>query len=94
MSVRGDLLAEAAGLTEGPRLADYGDPVANHRHIAAIASAITGHALTDRDVALILLAVKLARLAKAPQHRDSYADGAAYLGIAYECAVADDAPAG
>ena len=41
-------------------------------------------------MALAMVAVKLARLAKNPGHKDSYVDAAAYLGIAYECAVARD----
>jgi hypothetical protein len=92
-TLRGDVLRTADKLTHGDRNRDYGEPVENHRHIAAIANAILGtdrwH-LTPRDVALVLISVKLARLAKTPLHKDSYIDAAGYLGIAYECAVAGD----
>ena len=84
------VLQEAADLIVGDRNRDYGEPVANHQHIADIASAITGHALSARDVALILPSVKWARLAKSPTHRDSYVDLAGYTGIAYECALGED----
>lgn len=87
--LRVTILDEAANLIVGQRNKDYGDPVENHQHIADIANAITGHALSARDVALILSAVKLARLAKSPDHRDSYVDLCGYTGIAYECAVAE-----
>lgn len=88
---RAAILTEAAELTNGDRLRDYGEPVENHRHIARIFNSITGRDLTSRDVALLLHSVKLARLMKSPDHRDSYVDGAAYLAIAFECAEAGDA---
>lgn len=87
MPLRVACLDTAIQLTAGDRNAAYGEPVENHRHIAAIFAAITGHKLTPRDVALFHVATKLARLAKNSGHQDSYVDAMAYLGIAYECAV-------
>jgi hypothetical protein len=82
------LLEEAASLTAGDRNRAYGEPVGNMQHIADIYNAITGQKISARDVALFHQATKLARLAKNPAHRDSYVDGMAYGGIAYECALA------
>lgn len=82
------LLEEAAALTGGDRARDYGDTVETHQRIADIFNAITGRDLTARDAALVLVAVKLARLAGNPTHRDSAIDLMAYAGIAYECALA------
>lgn len=89
-TARGTILETANTLVHGDRNRDYGDPVDNHRHIARIANAILGTDLSARDVALILTALKLARLAKNRGHTDSYVDGAAYLAIAYECATRGD----
>lgn len=90
-TLRGDILRTADKLTHGDRNAAYGDPVDNYRHTAAIANAIVGPLtgpITAQQMALLMVAVKLARLAKNTEHKDSYIDAAAYLGIAYECAVA------
>ena len=83
------LLEEAASLTSGDRDRAYGEPVGNMQQIADIYNAITEQAISARDVALLHIATKLARLSKNAPHRDSYVDGMAYLGIAYECALAD-----
>lgn len=81
-------LEDAADLTGGDRNRAYGDPVANHQHIANIFNAITGRDITAREVALLHQATKLARRFHNPTHRDSYVDGMAYIGIEYECALA------
>ena len=86
------LLNEASHLTGGDRNKAYGDPVPNMQHIADIFNAISGKQLTARDVALFHVATKLARLYHNPTHRDSHVDGMAYLGIAFECAIAQETP--
>lgn len=62
------------------------------QHIADIFNAISGKQLTARDVPLFHVATKLARLYHNPTHRDSHVDGMAYLGIAFECAIAHETP--
>ena len=89
MTNRVDLLRTAAEITAGDRNADYGDPVTNHEQISRIFNAITGHNLTARDVALLHVSTKLARMRTSPLKEDSYIDGMAYLGIAFECAKAE-----
>ena len=85
--MRKALLEEAIGLTCGDRNEAYGDPVVNHQHIADIVNATLDYELSANDIAVIMMCVKLARLAKNPTHRDSYVDLMAYAGIAYECAI-------
>lgn len=86
--LRAVVLETALTLTCGDRNATYGEPVENHQHIAAIFNAITGRDLSAREVALLHVATKLARLAKNPTHQDSHIDAAAYIGITLECANA------
>lgn len=87
---RGSILAEAMRLTEGDRNKTYGEPVANMQHIADIFNAVTGKNLTARDIATVHVCTKMARRATSPRHRDSYVDAAAYTGIEYECALAEE----
>ena len=91
LPLRVSCLEEAAKLTAGDRDATYGPPVENMQRTADIFNAVTGRDLTATDVALMMVSVKLARLNPSPTHRDSHVDAMAYLGIAFECAVADKA---
>ena len=84
------LLQEAMELTGGDRAVDYGDAVDNHRHIAKIFNAITGHNLTARDIALLHTCTKLSRGQTSPTKRDHYVDRMAYAGIEYECVMAEE----
>ena len=84
------LLQEAKELTGGDRAVDYGDAVDNHRHIAKIFNAITGHNLTARDIALLHTCTKLSRGQTSPTKRDHYVDRMAYAGIEYECVMAEE----
>ena len=84
------LLKEAIELTSGDRAKDYGDAVANHKHIAKIFNAITGHNLTARDIALLHTCTKLSRGQTSPTKRDHYVDRMAYAGIEYECVMAEE----
>ena len=86
MTTRSDVPTEAAGLINGDRNHEYGDPREMHQRAADIYNAYRGAMLTAHDVAMILLSVKLARLAHMPDHRDSYVDICGYAGIAYEIA--------
>ena len=61
---------------------DYGDIKTNFTRAAIIASVTTNKNITPYDVALILSAVKQARLAHDPSNQDSWVDSAAYQAIA------------
>lgn len=89
ISTREAVLKEATELTCGERNDAYGDPYVNHKHIAEIFNAVTGHSLSAREIALVHTCTKLARRAKNPTHHDSYVDGAAYTAIEYECALVE-----
>ena len=68
------------------RGAVYGTVRENHERIARIANEITGKALLAHDIAMILLAVKLSRIAQSPDYLDSYVDAINYLSFAGEFA--------
>jgi hypothetical protein len=60
----------------------YGGIEDSFADAATIASVLTGKKLDARDIALVLHAVKLVRLAGNPAHDDSYDDGINYLAFA------------
>jgi hypothetical protein len=83
MTEREQILAEAAALITGDRLAKYGDPALNFSRIAAGWSVILGKTIKPDQVALCMAWLKIARAVNGP-HRDSYVDGAGYLALAAE----------
>jgi hypothetical protein len=87
--LRIQILEEAQRLTSADRNKAYGDPYENHSQIARIFNAITGRDLDAREIALVHVATKLARLSKNHGHDDSHVDAAAYIGIVRECANKD-----
>ncbi|GER08804.1 hypothetical protein GCM10007972_24580 [Iodidimonas muriae] len=68
---REEILADASSPVTTVRAEEYGDAHRMHARIAAIWSAILGHAVTPHQVALCMAGLKLARLAHLPDHRDS-----------------------
>jgi hypothetical protein len=80
-------LLERADLTiNGQRQQDYGDKLTNFTQIAML---MTGtlvrklaptQVITAEDVALLMMQVKIARLAHMPMHKDSILDIAGYAG--------------
>lgn len=60
----------------------YGTVENNFNRISAIASAILDKRVTPYEIAIILHALKLARIGAAPNHADSYIDGINYLAFA------------
>ncbi|MEO0624061.1 MAG: DUF6378 domain-containing protein [Pseudomonadota bacterium] len=91
MTDRKDILETAIGLTCGDRDKDYGSPVPNMDHIAAMMTAYLGdrlkEPLTGADAAWFQVLVKASRCKTSPTKRDNYDDAAAYVGIAGECAM-------
>ena len=83
------VLTEAAGLVSGQRQADYGPPAENMAHVVRIFAAWTDIHLTPRQGAQFLMALKMARLANSPHHRDSHVDLAGYTEILWQCAEAE-----
>lgn len=75
-----NILQEANSIVRGDRQADYGDTVANFKHIANIASAIRKKEFTAEDCCVVLIAVKLAR-EQFKHKRDNLVDLAGYTEI-------------
>lgn len=73
---------EAAGGLIDERGADYGGVEDNFANTAQIANAILGRDLTAYDVAVVMAAVKLARMRVSPHKLDSYLDCANYIAFA------------
>lgn len=93
---RAEILAHAAALVDGPRNAEYGDPVENHERIAALWSEVLGINVTAEQAALCLVQLKISRLVQNPRHADSWLDICGYGAIGGEIADthdrADDVP--
>ena len=87
---RAEYAYKAVELSTGPRNDSWGDPSIQHARIALAWSAILNREVTAQQVALCMAAMKLVRAAGRPQLADSYFDAIAYVGIAGECAEADD----
>lgn len=76
-------LADCAALI-GERGKDYGGIEENFSRISSIASVATGKELSPYDVAMVLVATKLARMNGARDKRDNYMDAINYLAFAME----------
>ena len=81
-----DLLSKAREIIHGDRQQDYGDKLQNFSQIAMLWQGILAPQLADDSkitpelVALCMIAVKIARLSKSPDHQDSILDIAGYAG--------------
>lgn len=76
------VLDEAQKLTAGARARAYGDAEANAQRFARIASAVTGLDVKPEHLPMLMIALKLARIAETPGHRDSWVDIAGYAQVA------------
>ena len=89
-----EIMSEAAQ-TANDRHGSYGDMQINMERTAQIATLITGIRLTAHDVALVLHALKLARIGSNRAYKDNYVDGVNYLAWAGDLASSsgyDDLP--
>jgi hypothetical protein len=86
-----DVLAQARELIDGDRQAVYGSADENFACTAQMWSAFLSvrHGrhieLTSKDVAYLMTLLKLARLAKSPDHVDSMVDAIGYTALAERC---------
>jgi hypothetical protein len=82
-----NILEEADSLINGERQQQYGSATESHERIADLWSAYLGNAvsLTALDVVLMMNLLKVSRakggLIMGQFHRDSFVDGAGYLGL-------------
>ena len=86
MSTATDILTRAAQLVDVDRMAQWGNPVDSHERIAAMWSAILGKRVDGQQAALCMALLKISRAEGNPGDPDSYADAAAYIAIAAQCA--------
>jgi len=91
---RVNILNEAADLIVGQRQQDYGTPDENFQRLADLVNIVikknleTNTPLSPRQMADILILLKVARTINTPTH-DSYVDIAGYAGIAGELAKSE-----
>lgn len=80
------LLHRADTLINGDRQQDYGDKLQNFAQTAMLWTAVLApklqkeQVITADDVALCMIGIKMARLSKTPNHKDSILDIAGYAG--------------
>ena len=82
---RVEALREAARLIHSERNVHYGPPTENFDRIARLWSVVLGTDVTSEDVAMCMVAVKMARYAsKSGFQADTWIDIAGYAGCGYE----------
>lgn len=87
---RVDALREAARLINSERNVNYGPPTENFDRIAKIWSVILGINITMEDVAMCMVAMKMARYAsKSGFQPDTWIDIAGYAGCGYEVGLSE-----
>ena len=86
---RSETLKAAEQCVCGDREEDYGNPENNFARIAALWSAYKGQTFTALDVAMMMVLLKVARIAGGRFKDDSFVDGAGYFSCAAEIASMD-----
>lgn len=84
-TLRVEALREAARIISGERDKQYGKPEDNFKRIAKIWSVTLGIEITNEDVAMMMVGLKLARYAsKSGFQPDTWVDIAGYAACGYE----------
>ena len=78
-------LLDACKVALNSRGQHYGKVLENHNRIAKIWSLIIGSDITEEQVALMMVGLKVARLIETPDHQDSILDIAGYAAVMSEC---------
>ena len=78
-------LLDACKVALNSRGQHYGKVLENHNRIAKIWSIILGSDITEEQVALMMVGLKVARLIETPDHQDSNLDIAGYAAVMSEC---------
>lgn len=84
---RETILEKAESLVNGDRDKEYGEPSINHKRIAELWSVILDQAVSEQDVYLCMIAVKMSRLIHDSEHEDSWVDIAGYAALGGETAI-------
>jgi hypothetical protein len=91
MKEKVSVLTEAHGIIYGDREKTYGHPAKNLKTIAAMWSAYMNNmddanfVVTAKDVAAMMMLVKVARFANDPSHRDNLVDVCGYAALIERC---------
>jgi len=84
-TLRVEALREAARIISGERNKQYGNPEDNFERTAKIWSVILGIEITNEDVAMMMVGLKVARYAsKSGFQPDTWVDIAGYAACGYE----------
>lgn len=75
------ILEEAAAIIYGDREKTYGAPEKNLALIAKLWAGYKGVGFTVEDICLMMILVKVARLANDPKHHDSQVDLCGYAAL-------------
>ena len=87
---RVEALREAAKLINSDRNKQYGDPKDNFSRISKLWSVILGIDISNEDVAMCMVALKVARYAsKSGYQPDTWIDIAGYAGCGFEVGALD-----
>lgn len=78
-------LLDACKVALNSRGQHYGNVLENHSRIAKIWSVILGSEVTEEQVILMMVGLKVARLVETPDHQDSILDIAGYAAVMSEC---------
>lgn len=85
--MRNDILDEAKSIINGQRQNAYGAPENNFERIAVMWSAYLDHAITDSDVANMMILLKVARSKHNNSHSDNWVDICGYAALGGELAA-------
>jgi len=77
-------LLQRAADTVAARGKNYGTPASNFERVAVLWTGILGMEVSSTDVALMMVALKLARLCEDDRHLDSWIDIAGYAACGFE----------
>jgi hypothetical protein len=78
------ILQQAEKLVNGDRDKTHGEKLTNHKNIALLWSAYLEMQITPKDVAILMVLLKLARTKAGEHNLDDYVDACGYSAIAGE----------
>lgn len=81
---REDFLETVRNIVCRDRESSYGEPENNFGSIARFWSAYLDMRITEQDVAVLMMLLKIARLKRTPEHEDSITDIAGYAACLYD----------
>ncbi|MDA1338298.1 MAG: DUF6378 domain-containing protein [bacterium] len=79
-----EILQQAEKLVNGDRDKTHGDKLENHKNISLLWSAYLETTITPKDVAILMVLLKLARTKAGQFNIDDYVDACGYSAIAGE----------